>query len=126
MFPKLIQRNEEKQFFMDFLAEYTESHEEDLISFFICLMLYSRDLRNHETLIKMEKMILSLRLDRFGSGPTKMYALKDIVSKLTNLSVQSLTISREEFLQNELRITHWYDRSSNNTANEHTFMKIPF
>ncbi len=117
IFPKLIQRTEEKQFFMDFLSEYTDTHDEDLISFFICLMLYSRDLRNHETFIKMEKLILSLRLDRFGNGPAKMFALKDIASKLTNLSVQSLTISREEYSQNEIRITHWYDRTKSDIVN---------
>lgn len=80
---------------MDFLSEYTDTHEEDLISFFICLMLYSRDLRNHETFIKMERLILSLRLDRLNNGPAKMHALKDMVERMTGISSQSLTISRE-------------------------------
>jgi len=39
-------------------------------------MLYSRDLRNHDTFIKMERLILSLRLDRLKSGTSKMNVLK--------------------------------------------------
>jgi len=39
-------------------------------------MLYSRDIRNHDTFIKMEKLILSLRLDRLKNKVNKMNVLK--------------------------------------------------
>ncbi len=48
-------------------------------------MLYSRDLKNNDTFIKMEKLILSLRLDRIDNVLTKMNLLKELVKGLTNL-----------------------------------------
>lgn len=38
---------------MDFIKEMSDTHEQEVISHFICLMLYSRDLKNHDTFVKM-------------------------------------------------------------------------
>lgn len=80
---------------MDLFSDFTETIEQDLVSYFICLMLYSRDLRNNETFIRMERTILLIKLNKLAHSPSKMSLLKDIISKLANIPLNELTISRE-------------------------------
>lgn len=63
----------------------TQTIEQDLVSYFICLMLYSRDLKNNDTFIKMERTILSIRLDKMNHNPSTMAILKDIISSLAKV-----------------------------------------
>lgn len=63
----------------------TQTIEQDLVSYFICLMLYSRDLKNNDTFIKMERTILSVRLDKMKHNSSTMGILKDIISSLAKV-----------------------------------------
>jgi len=56
-------------------------------------MLYSRDLKNHDTFIKMERIILELKLNWLKKGPSKMVVLKSLIEGLTTLKAIDLDIS---------------------------------
>jgi len=57
-------------------------------------MLYSRDLKNNDFFIKMERNILSIKLNKMGQTPSTMNVLKNIISSLLKIPIQDLTISR--------------------------------
>lgn len=64
-YPHLVTNNEEKKFYGDFLNDKkSDTMREDIISHFICRMLYCQDTLNHAKFIEMEKQILSIRLFR--------------------------------------------------------------
>lgn len=73
----------------------TQTFEQDLVSYFICLMLYSRDLKNNDFFIKMEKNILSIKLNKMTPNPSTMNIIKNLISSFAKIPVQELSISRD-------------------------------
>jgi hypothetical protein len=85
-FQQLVSTREEHEFYSDFLNECRTSKtssREDIISHFICRMLYSTDSANHAKFIDMEKQILSIRLNRrLSTNTNTRVRLMEILKRL--------------------------------------------
>ena len=83
--------------------ELTSTHEEESISHFVCRMLYSRDLKNHDIFVKMEKIILEMRLIRLAKNENKprvIEVLKKLIEGLIGIKMQDLDVTKEEYYEN--------------------------
>jgi len=64
-YPNLIANNEEREFYTYFLnSKKDEILKKDLISHFVCRMLYCYDSVNHSKFIDMERQLLAIKLHR--------------------------------------------------------------
>lgn len=65
-YPQLVSTKEEKAFYLDLLSQFKNETtlRQDMISHFICRMLYCYDSNNHSRYIEMEKLILRIKLKR--------------------------------------------------------------
>lgn len=71
-YPQLTATKEEREFYLDVLNEFKEktgrTRMEDMVSHFVCRMLYCHDTTNHSKFVEMEKLVLRIKLERRLTG----------------------------------------------------------
>ena len=101
---------------MDLLSEFKKerTQREDLISHFICRMLYCYDNANHSKFVEMEKLIIRIKLERRLTSDIKsrvrhMELLKRILAFFMEVKVDQLYVSEEDWRVFGTKISHKKD-----------------
>ncbi len=96
-YPNLTPTIEEREFYEDFLNnKKKDTYRQDIISHFICRMLYCQDSNNHSKFIEMEREILRIRLLR-KKAPTMMNLLKNILGVILDKKSEDFNVPEEDW-----------------------------
>jgi hypothetical protein len=120
-YPQLTATKEEREFYLDILNEIKEktgrTRMEDMVSHFVCRMLYCHDTTNHCKFLEMEKLVLRIKLERRLTGEIKarlrlMDLLKRLLAFFLECSVEDFHVSALDWEDYGNKIAHKKDESA--------------
>lgn len=118
-YPQLTTTKEEKEFYLDLLSEYKgeRTRREDLVSHFVCRMLYCHDTANHAKFVEMEKLVLRIKLERRLTNDPKvrlrqMDLLKRLLAFFLERRVEDFHVSTQDWEDYGMKITHKKDETA--------------
>jgi DNA primase large subunit len=115
-YPQLTATREEREFYIDLLSELKDARtrREDLISHFVCRMLYCHDTSNHAKFVEMEKLILTIKLERRLTADLKsrvrhMELLKRLLAFFLERKPEDFHVPVEDWVSFANKIVHKKD-----------------
>jgi hypothetical protein len=122
-YPQLTATKEEREFYLDLLSEFKgdRTRREDLVSHFVCRMLYCHDTANHAKFVEMEKLVLRIKLERRLTGEVKarlrqMDLLKRMLAFFLERRLEDFHVSAHDWEEYGVKIAHRKDESAEEFA----------